>query len=87
LADLGERWRTAQFVVGLAVRDCTHTLVQHGGVIRAWFVSLSDKSWGCAEFRPNMPPRAYQNGLRRLVENVEAALLGHVPWRGVVVVG
>jgi len=74
-ADLGERWTTRRFVMGLAVRDCTHTVNEVDGVARAWFLSLSDESWASIEFRQGeAAATVYQSGPRRLVGEVETAL-------------
>ena len=74
-ADLGGRWTTARFVMGLALRDCTHAVNNVGGVTRAWFLSLSDESWASIEFRQDeTPATVYQSGPRRLVGEVETAL-------------
>ncbi|MGW8557110.1 methyltransferase domain-containing protein [Streptomyces tubercidicus] len=75
LTDLGDRYETARFVIGLCVPDCAHVINRpDGGTAKAWFFDLTSRSWAAAVFRRGEPgATVYQSGPRRLWDEVEAA--------------
>ncbi|WP_330317792.1 methyltransferase domain-containing protein [Streptomyces platensis] len=76
LTDLGDRYESARFVMGLCVPDCAHVINRSdGGTGKAWFFDLRSRSWAAAVFRSGEPEATvYQSGPRRLWDEVEAAL-------------
>jgi protein-L-isoaspartate O-methyltransferase len=64
-----------QFVVGLRVRDCWHSVAEkRDGVRPVWFYGLSDTSWAVVIFQDEQPEApVYQAGPRRLWDEVETA--------------
>ncbi|MFE7568681.1 methyltransferase domain-containing protein [Streptomyces sp. NPDC057539] len=79
LADLGDRYETPYFVLGLCVPDCAH-VVNAGdsgeeGDAKAWFFDFLSQSWAAVVFSPGAPDATvYQSGPRRLWDEVEQAL-------------
>lgn len=79
LADLGDRYETPYFVIGLCVPDCAH-VVNVGdsgeeGDAKAWFFDFLSQSWAAVVFGPGAPDATvYQSGPRRLWNEVEQAL-------------
>ncbi|MEV4976544.1 methyltransferase domain-containing protein [Streptomyces scopuliridis] len=79
LADLGDRYATSYFAIGLCVPDCAH-VVNVGdsgeeGDAKAWFFDVRGQSWAAVVFSPGAPDATvYQSGPRRLWDEVERAL-------------
>ncbi|WP_459249299.1 methyltransferase domain-containing protein [Streptomyces youssoufiensis] len=75
LAELGDRYDTLRFVMGLRVPDCAHVVNQPDtGTAKAWFFDLLSRSWAAVVFRDGEPePTVYQSGPRRLWDEVESA--------------
>ncbi|MFI2029907.1 methyltransferase domain-containing protein [Streptomyces buecherae] len=75
LAELGGRYDTVRFVLGLRVPDCAHVVNQpDAGAAKAWFFDLLSRSWAAVVFRDGEPePTVYQSGPRRLWDEVESA--------------
>ncbi|MET8678859.1 methyltransferase domain-containing protein [Streptomyces sp. NPDC004647] len=75
LADLGGRYESAHFALGLRVPDCAHVVNEtEAGTGKAWFFDLASRSWAAAVFRSGEPDATvYQSGPRRLWDEVEAA--------------
>ncbi|MFE4372851.1 methyltransferase domain-containing protein [Streptomyces sp. NPDC056835] len=85
LADLGDRYETSYFVIGLCVPDCAH-VVNAGDVgdvgdsgeegdAKAWFFDFLSQSWAAVVFSPGAPDATvYQSGPRRLWDEAERAL-------------
>lgn len=75
-ADLGDRYDTVRFVLGLLVRDCAHVINrQRDGTVRAWFFDLRSRSWAAVDFRePGSRAVVRQSGPRRLWDEVETAV-------------
>ncbi|MBD0737870.1 methyltransferase domain-containing protein [Streptomyces sp. CBMA29] len=70
--DLGQRYDTARFVLGLCVPHCAHVLNRSDdGTAKAWFFDLRSRSWAATEFPAGT---TYQHGPRRLWDEVERAL-------------
>jgi protein-L-isoaspartate O-methyltransferase len=62
-----------EFLLGLVVPACAHSLrAQDGGGI-AWFYGLDDRSWAAVRWEPGAPGEVWQSGPRRLWDEVEAA--------------
>ncbi|MFC8829730.1 methyltransferase domain-containing protein [Streptomyces sp. NPDC057137] len=77
LADLGRRYDSVRFVIGLRVPDCAHVVNQTGEEAgKAWFFDLGSRSWATVEFRDRVGDAAtvHQSGPRRLWDEVEAAV-------------
>ncbi|MFL4906806.1 methyltransferase domain-containing protein [Streptomyces sp. MMS24-I2-30] len=76
LADLGDRYQPARFVVGLCVPDCAHVVNQTDQeTAKAWFFDLTSRSWAAVEFRSGEPvATVHQSGPRRLWDEVEQTL-------------
>lgn len=75
LAELtGGRWDATEFVIGLAVPDGTHALLNDGATTSVWFCGLSDASWAVVTFDGQQAVSVYQGGQRRLWDEVESAL-------------
>lgn len=81
LADLGDRYEPARFVIGLRVPACAHVVNQTDpDTAKAWFFDLASTSWAAVEFRTGEPEaRVFQSGPRRLWDEVEQA---HTWWSG-----
>ncbi|MBC3992016.1 methyltransferase domain-containing protein [Streptomyces sp. AC563] len=75
LADVGDRYDTVRFVIGLRVPDCAHVVNQpDAGTAKAWFFDLLSRSWAAVVFRGGEPEATvYQSGPRRLWDEVAAA--------------
>ncbi|UQA94958.1 methyltransferase domain-containing protein [Streptomyces halobius] len=75
LADLGDRYESVRFAMGLRVPDCAHVVNRSdAGTGKAWFFDLTSRSWAAAVFRSGEPEATvYQSGPRRLWDEVEAA--------------
>ncbi|MEU8891408.1 methyltransferase domain-containing protein [Streptomyces sp. NPDC048442] len=76
LAELGGRYESVRFVLGLCVPDCAHVVNAGAGRPggagdRAWFFDLRSTSWAAVEW-PGGVVRQY--GPRRLWDEVEGAL-------------
>ncbi|MFC8080408.1 methyltransferase domain-containing protein [Streptomyces sp. NPDC057307] len=77
LADLGRRYDSVRFVIGLRVPDCAHVVNQTGEEAgKAWFFDLGSRSWAAVAFRERGSDAAtvHQSGPRRLWDEVEAAV-------------
>ncbi|MFE2635929.1 protein-L-isoaspartate(D-aspartate) O-methyltransferase [Streptomyces scopuliridis] len=78
-ADLGDRYETPYFVIGLCVPDCAHVVnvgdSGEDGDAKAWFFDFLSQSWAAVVFSPGAPDATvYQSGPRRLWDEVERAL-------------
>jgi protein-L-isoaspartate O-methyltransferase len=75
-ADLGDRWSAQRFAVGLAVPDVAHVVnrAPTGDGSSVWLFSTTERAWACAEFPDDSEPVLYQDGPRRLWDEVERAL-------------
>ncbi|MGW1375288.1 methyltransferase domain-containing protein [Streptomyces sp. NPDC002446] len=77
LADLGDRYDTVRFVIGLCVPGCAHVVNRSDEKSgKAWFFDLASRSWAAVDFSGGSTPDAmvYQSGPRRLWDEVEQAL-------------
>ncbi|WP_121188090.1 protein-L-isoaspartate O-methyltransferase [Nocardiopsis sp. Huas11] len=61
------------FVLGLLVPDCAHTVDTEDGRGVAWFYGLGDRSWAVVRWAGGASAEVYQSGPRRLWDEVEAA--------------
>ncbi|MFI7103750.1 methyltransferase domain-containing protein [Streptomyces sp. NPDC050161] len=81
LADLGDRYAAARFVLGLRVPGCAHVVNRaDAGAAKAWFFDLTSRSWAAAVWSDGEQGAVvHQSGPRRLWDEVEAA---HRWWTG-----
>ncbi|MFE1174120.1 protein-L-isoaspartate(D-aspartate) O-methyltransferase [Streptomyces sp. NPDC058773] len=71
---VGERFGPERFAMGLRVPQCSYVEAdKKDGARPVWFYGLSDHSWACAQFRDGKPARVWQDGPRRLWDEVESA--------------
>ncbi|MFI9077183.1 protein-L-isoaspartate(D-aspartate) O-methyltransferase [Streptomyces sioyaensis] len=71
---VGEQFGPERFAMGLRVPQCSYVVAgKSDGARPVWFYSLSDNSWACAMFRDGKTARVWQQGPRRLWDQVENA--------------
>ncbi|BCK67320.1 protein-L-isoaspartate O-methyltransferase [Streptomyces libani subsp. rufus] len=71
---VGEQFGPERFAMGLRVPQCSFIVANKSdGARPVWFYSLSDDSWACVMFRDGKTARVWQQGPRRLWEQVENA--------------
>lgn len=71
---VGEQFGPERFAMGLRVPQCSYVVAaKSDGARPVWFYSLSDNSWACVQFRDGKTARVWQQGPRRLWDEVEAA--------------
>ncbi|MFJ6697552.1 methyltransferase domain-containing protein [Streptomyces sp. NPDC091272] len=71
----GSRWSTLQFALGLKVPDCFQSVeprARDSRVVRLYELG-EGRSWACAQFRDGRRTRVWQDGPRRLWDEVETA--------------
>ncbi|MER6075958.1 rRNA adenine N-6-methyltransferase family protein [Streptomyces sp. NPDC001817] len=73
---LGEsRFDPRTFAIGLRVRDCYRSMAaKRDGARPVWFYGLDDRSWACVMFRDGQNADVWQDGPRRLWDEVLEAL-------------
>ncbi|MFE6775467.1 methyltransferase domain-containing protein [Streptomyces sp. NPDC057676] len=77
-ADLGDRYDTVRFAIGLRVPACAHVVnrsgAEAGEPTRAWFFDLRGRSWAAVTWTDDAPDATvHQSGPRRLWDEVETA--------------
>jgi protein-L-isoaspartate O-methyltransferase len=70
---VGAAFGGVDFVLGLLVPECAHTVHTESGRGVAWFYGLGDRSWAVVRWAGGTSAEVYQSGARRLWDEVEAA--------------